>query len=184
MALFGLSGGQVFKYITLLLFFNNIYHVESLVPSCAITFGDDNSGKVYAAQASFGASIPMQTSSSLNVNLVRPLGYQDGCKPTISSSIKNMNFALLVERSPNCTFSDRAIAAQKIGPLCIFFYILFYSYIAISIWNVILCFHYFTSLLSTLNSSFSFLIISFYTLCITYKRSVIIDSIEYSGRNL
>jgi hypothetical protein len=98
-------------YVCLLLTLQNNV-VESLVPSCALKFEHE---KVYAAQAAFGTPVPSAV-DEIEVNLLRPMGLQDGCHPQINPSIsKKLKFALLVQRSPNCTFSQRAIAAQKVG---------------------------------------------------------------------
>ena len=75
--------------------------------------------KLFAAPAAFGDALPSQA-SRLRLTLATPEGLQDGCSPELketftSSLAKGQQFALLVQRSPNCTFETRAVAAKSIG---------------------------------------------------------------------
>lgn len=73
-------------------------------------------GKVLVAPAAFGDHLP-SSSKRLHLTVVKPSGYQDGCKPVVQvpTHVESSGFALLVQRSPNCTFGERAVAAQGVG---------------------------------------------------------------------
>ena len=95
----------------LLLFLPLVYAV---VPNAEVGIGDV---QILVAQAVFGGTIPLSSSKPLDLTVLRPTGYQDGCEPVVRvpSHVETGGFALLVQRSPNCTFGDRAVAAQSIG---------------------------------------------------------------------
>jgi hypothetical protein len=91
---------------------------QAVVPSCQIDVSDSvGAASVYCAPSSFGAALPAE-SKSLDLAIYTPSGYQDGCKPTLPKDKAKLGakFALLVDRSPNCTFSERAVAAQVALP--------------------------------------------------------------------
>lgn len=86
----------------------------AVTPSGEIVY---SGGTVYAAPAAFGKALPSDSGDPLSLTLVRPLDLQDGCDPTVKlpSSVSSDGFALLVQRSPNCTFEDRLRAAQTVN---------------------------------------------------------------------
>jgi len=91
--------------------------IEAVIPTSVIEI---EGKKVYAAPAVFGDTLPYKTNGGYNLDLIRPLKLQDGCEPEIDSLSKSqLNFALLVQRSPNCTFGDRAKAAQDMGAIAL-----------------------------------------------------------------
>jgi len=87
--------------------------VESVIPSDELSI---NGAKVYVAEATFGQPAPTYA-LRLHLTVVRPQGYQDGCEPKVKlpSSLASNGWALLTERSPNCTFGARAEAAEVLG---------------------------------------------------------------------
>lgn len=87
--------------------------VESVIPSDEL--GVDGA-KILVAGASFGQPAPA-LASRLHLTVVRPQGYQDGCVPVVKlpSAVAASGWALLTERSPNCTFGARAEAAEALG---------------------------------------------------------------------
>jgi signal peptide peptidase-like protein 2B len=87
--------------------------VEAVVPSDELGV---NGVKILVAGASFGQPAPA-LASRLHLTVVRPQGYQDGCVPTVKlpSAVAASGWALLTERSPNCTFGARAEAAEALG---------------------------------------------------------------------
>ena len=78
------------------------------------------SGTSEAAPASFGLALPTSKSSALRLTLRWAGGLADGCSPDVGEwssveSVAHDGFGVLAARSPNCTFGDRAVAAQKAG---------------------------------------------------------------------
>ena len=91
--------------------------VESVIPEGILSY---DGKKLLAAPAAFGMALPPE-SSSLQITLVAPDGLQDGCAPevTLTRSRDSPSWALLAQRSPNCSFSERAVAAQKLGAVAL-----------------------------------------------------------------
>ena len=98
---------------------------ESVIPSAILSVrssngkGGSTGKKLFAAPAAFGLELPSE-SGRVRFSLVTPNGLQDGCEPELKPTFEaikdtSINYALLVQRSPNCTFEQRALAAQKIG---------------------------------------------------------------------
>jgi len=85
---------------------------EAVVPDAQLDLGGGS--HVFAASAAFGAALPA-SSSRLKLTLVRPLDLQDGCSPKVNLNGVSGGWALLTQRSPNCSFEDRAVAAQGLG---------------------------------------------------------------------
>ena len=56
-----------------------------------------------------------EKASALKVELRRPDGLADGCVPAVAKHAPAGRFALLAARSPNCTFDERARAAEAVG---------------------------------------------------------------------
>ena len=69
---------------------------------------------VYLAPGAFGADLSDE-SDTIYRKLVRPIGDADGCAPQVPTLFpKNSQFYLLVQRG-NCTFSEKASAAEGVG---------------------------------------------------------------------
>ncbi len=87
--------------------------VAAVIPSGELLVG---STKIFAAPALFGEALPDEA-TPLALTVLRPLKLQDGCDPnvTVPTSVGASGFAILVQRSPNCTFGARALAAQRLG---------------------------------------------------------------------
>ena len=69
---------------------------------------------IYLAPGNFGDDLP-DSGDTIYRKLVRPLGDSDGCSPEVPTLFpKNSQFYLLVQRG-NCTFTDKAIAAENVG---------------------------------------------------------------------
>ena len=90
---------------------------EAVTPSAILSL-HGRGKKLFAAPATFGDELPVKA-SRLRLPLVTPEGLQDGCSPELKASsvaaARGGGFVLFVQRSPNCTFEARAIAAQAIG---------------------------------------------------------------------
>ena len=77
----------------------------------------DGPGSAFVAPGFFGdrmSTLP-EKASALKVELRRPDGLADGCAPAVARPAPAGRFALLAARSPNCTFDERARAAEALG---------------------------------------------------------------------
>ena len=98
---------------------------ESVIPSAILSVRSSNGKggstrkKLFAAPAAFGLELPSE-SGRVRFSLVTPNGLQDGCEPELkptfeaikdtSAESPTLKYALLVQRSPNCTFEQRVLA--------------------------------------------------------------------------
>ncbi|KAJ8600129.1 hypothetical protein CTAYLR_003461 [Chrysophaeum taylorii] len=80
--------------------------VSGVAPSAELRSAHE---RVYAAPAAFG-----RIEETMKFTLRRPVGLADGCEPQASSSSSKKE-GLFAARSPNCSFSDRAVAAKAAG---------------------------------------------------------------------
>uniref|UniRef100_A0A7S2H102 PA domain-containing protein n=1 Tax=Octactis speculum TaxID=3111310 RepID=A0A7S2H102_9STRA len=88
--------------------------VLGALPTGEIGLHHTGGAKIYCAPAVFSPYLP-EESEHLSLKIVRPTNLQDGCDPKLPTSVvaNARDYALLVQRSPNCTFEARALAAQQ-----------------------------------------------------------------------
>ena len=75
---------------------------------------------IYVAASTFGGQLNDESETTYK-KLVKPVGDNDGCSPTIPRLQHNSQFYLLVARG-NCSFIEKAIAAETAGAKAIVIY--------------------------------------------------------------
>ena len=89
----------------------------AVTPTAYMDIGSTSYG---AAGAAFGSGLPTSSDTALRLTLRWPGGLADACSPDTGAwaavdAVARDGYGLLAARSPNCTFAERAAAAEAAG---------------------------------------------------------------------
>ena len=104
---------MIISTFPLLLFSFFLNSVHCVTPSGELKIRQQSEVVYVAPSGNFGAELDAEADSTYR-RLVEPSNDKDGCAPEVAFLANNVQFYLLVARG-NCSFEDKALAAEALG---------------------------------------------------------------------